>query len=140
MRPTCRDDLVDRAVGEQLAVEDVGEAMAALGFIHVVRGDEERQALAGELMDLLPEIAARLRIHAGGRLVEEQQLRLVDQARGQREPLLPAAGELPGELRLAAGQAESLDALAHRLRGGLARRTCARRNRGSPRCSGPRRS
>ena len=55
-----RDHLGDRAVREQLAVEDVGEPVAALGLVHVVRGDEERQPLAGELVDLLPEIAARL--------------------------------------------------------------------------------
>ena len=38
-------------------------------------------------------------IDARGRLVEQEQLRLVDQARGQRQPLLPPAGKLSGELR-----------------------------------------
>ena len=45
------DDFRDGAVGEQFAVGDVGQPMAALGFIHVVRGDQEGQPLrrrAGE--------------------------------------------------------------------------------------------
>ena len=45
VRRASRDDLGDGAVGEQLAVGDVGEPMAALGLVHVVRGDEEGQAL-----------------------------------------------------------------------------------------------
>ena len=86
--------------------------MAALGLVHVVRGDQEGQALAGELVDLLPEIAARLRIDAGGRLVEQQQLRLVNHAGRQGQALFPAAGKLAGKLVPPLGQAEPLEALA----------------------------
>ena len=66
-------------------------------------------------MDLLPEFAAGLRVHAGGGLVEQQQLGLVNHARGQGEPLFPAAGKLAGKLVAPLGQAEPLEALAHRL-------------------------
>ena len=45
-------------------------------------------------MHQLPEVAARLRIKAGGRLVEEQHRRIVDQRDGQQQALLLAAGEL----------------------------------------------
>ena len=61
--------------GEQFALGNVSEPVAAFGFIHVVRGDEEGQPLGGELMNLLPEIAARFRIDARRRLVEQQQFR-----------------------------------------------------------------
>ena len=94
----ARDDLARRALRQQPAVEDVAELVAALGLVHVVRADQHRDAARGELVQLVPEIAPRLRIDAGGRLVEQQQLRLVQQARGERQALLPAAGQLAGEL------------------------------------------
>ena len=78
---------------EQISVGDVGEPMAALGLVHVMRRDEHGQTAGGELVDFVPEFAARLRVNARRRLVEQQQLRLVNQARGQREPLFPAAGQ-----------------------------------------------
>ena len=78
--------------------------MAALGFVHVMRGDEKGEPLGGELMDLFPKIAPRLRIDARGRLVEQEQLRLVNEAGGEREPLFPAAGKLAGELLLPAAR------------------------------------
>src|SRR5271170_2960066 len=49
-------------------------------------------------MDQIPEFATRLGVDAGGRLVEQQQFRLMQHAGGEREALLPAAGELTGEL------------------------------------------
>ena len=52
----------------------------------------------GDAMDLIPELAPAHRIDARGRLVEEQQRRLVDRRAGQRDALLPAAGERAGEL------------------------------------------
>ena len=97
--------------------------------------------LAGELVDLVPELAPRLRVDAGGRLVEQQQLRLVHHAGGQRQPLLPAAGERAGELVAA----------VRRGRGARAPRRRARARSGTPymprdevevlaRSSGPRRA
>src|ERR1700758_5475553 len=65
-------------------------------------------------MQLLPEVAARGRVDAGGRLIEQQQARLVQHAGGEREALLPAARKLARELLGAAGEAESLERLAHR--------------------------
>src|SRR5262249_4339136 len=76
---------------------------------HVVGADENGDALAREVVDHLPELAARVRIDTRGRLVEQQQLRLVRHAGGERQPLLPAAGERAGQLVLAALEAEALD-------------------------------
>ena len=103
------DDLFDRAVRQQFAVGDVGDLVAALGLVHVVGRDQHREALGGERVDLVPELAPRLRIDAGGRLVEQQQFRARQRAGAERQPLLPAAGQLAGELLLAAGQAEPFD-------------------------------
>src|SRR5262247_3204988 len=83
--------------------------MAALRLVHVVRADEHGDALRREPVELIPEFAPRLRIHAGGRLVEEQQLGLVQEAGREREPLLPAAGERAGELLRPRAQPESLE-------------------------------
>src|SRR6266571_1484842 len=40
---------IGRAVGDELAVINIGDVAAALGFVHVVRGHEERDAVAGKL-------------------------------------------------------------------------------------------
>ena len=50
---------------------------------------------------------------AGGRLVEQQELRLVQDAGGEREALLPAAGELPSELVAAIGEPHAIHDVLH---------------------------
>src|SRR5687768_632072 len=104
----------DSAMGEQFAVTDVSEPMAAFGFVHVMRSDQKGEPLAGQLMNVLPEFATRLGIDAGSRFVEQQQFGLVDQASRQSEPLLPAAGKLAGQLMAALRQPEPLNTLTHR--------------------------
>ncbi len=46
-----------------------------------------------ELLEALPDLVAGLGIEAGGRLVEDQQLRLVEQRARQGQPPPQAAGE-----------------------------------------------
>ena len=89
--------------------------MAALGLVHVVRADQDGHAVFGEPVDLVPELAPGLRVDAGGGLVEQQQLGLVQDGRGQRQALLPAARERAGELVLAVGEAQPLERLGHPL-------------------------
>ena len=49
-------------------------------------GPKDRHALgAGEIDQQLPELVAGERIDAGGRLVEDEQLRLVDDSDGERQ-------------------------------------------------------
>ena len=80
--------------------------MAALGFVHVVSGDEEGQALSRrERRESAPRNPRRrLGVNTRGGFIQQQQLWFVDETRRQREALLPAAGKLPGELFLATGQ------------------------------------
>ena len=89
-----RARLVER---EHLALVQQRDARAALGFVEVRRRHQDGDALREELRQQLPELAARHRVDAGRRLVEHDDLRLVDQRAGQRELLLHAAGELVGE-------------------------------------------
>ncbi len=75
----------------------------------------KREPARGELVDVLPEIAPRLGIHARGRLVEQEQFRVVNETRREREALLPAAGKLARELFLPTGEPKLLDAFFHGL-------------------------
>src|SRR5216683_3335904 len=49
---------------------------ATLGFVHVVGGNKERHAEAGEFKKQIPQLAPRHRIDAGGRLIQKQNARL----------------------------------------------------------------
>src|ERR1041384_8793332 len=67
------DDLLDFALRQELAVRDEGEAVAALGLVHVMRRAEKRHSFGGAAVNLFPELPARLGIDARRRLVEEDQ-------------------------------------------------------------------
>ena len=57
---------------KELALVHEGDAIAALGFVQVRRGDEDGEAVGREMRQGVPELAARDRIDAGGGLVEQQ--------------------------------------------------------------------
>jgi hypothetical protein len=63
--------------------------------VAVVRHDQHR---AGVLGEVLFEELGRLEIEVVGRLVEQEHVRLADEHLGQRDPHLPAAGEVLAEL------------------------------------------
>ena len=134
------DDLRHGAARHDLAVGDVDDAMAALGLVHVVGRDQHGQPFGGEFVDLVPEFAPRLRIDAGRRLVEEEQLRLVHDAGGERQALLPAAGKRAGELVLAVGQPEPLERVGDIFWRAASGCRAGRRSRDSRGSSGPRRT
>ena len=70
------------------------DAVAELGLVHVVRGHEDRDLLALlQLADVAPDRAARLRVEADRRLVEEQHARRVQQPARDLQPPAHAAGE-----------------------------------------------
>ena len=104
MRPECARHLAGVALDDDVPVGEIDDAVAALGLVHVVGRDQHGEAFAGEVVDHVPELAARLGVDAGGRLVEQEELRLVQDAGGEREALLPAAGELAGELAAPVGE------------------------------------
>ena len=107
--PDVRHHLLRRALGEQLAEGDISDLVAALGLVHVVGRDQHGDAFGSQPVNLVPEFAARLRIDAGGRLVEQQQARLRQDAGAERQPLLPPARQFAGKLVLAAGEPEPGD-------------------------------
>ena len=87
-----------RAVRDEAAAIEDRKPMAAFGFVHVVRRDQQRRAGFGEIEQRVPEIAARLRIDGAGRLIEQQQLRFVQHGAGEREALSLAARHRAGQL------------------------------------------
>ena len=127
-------DFGRRALGQHAAGIHDRDAVAVFGFLHEMRGDDHGHALLGQRGDPPPEFAAGQRIGAAGRLVEKQNLRLVQQRGGHRQALLESAGQL------AAGQARQrrqfeLLAAPSRCGRACARRAGRRRWRRNPRFS-----
>ena len=87
MNPTGGEDQVE----QQLREVEVGHVVAALGLVHGVGGHEEGLALAGQIEEQVPQRAAGDGVDARGRLVQEEDLRLVEQRAGQRQALLPTS-------------------------------------------------
>ena len=89
-------------------------------FVEIRRGDEGVHAVPrGALFENAPEFAARKRIHADRRLVENEKLRAAEKRCGQSELLLHAARKLPGEPILEAGQSRERHELPKAGRGFL---------------------
>ncbi len=84
---------------EQPAVVQQRHPAAALGLVQVRRRHQDRDPLREKLREEHPELAARHRIDAGRRLVEHDQVRLVDERAGQRQLLLHAARQPIGQPR-----------------------------------------
>src|SRR5205807_5477007 len=82
-----------RAFREQPAVLDEPKTLAAVGLVHDVARDDDRRAAGGHAPEGLPELDPQLRVDAHGRLVEEEQLRAVDERACQRAALAHAAAE-----------------------------------------------
>ena len=89
------DQLADGPQLEDLAVVHDRQAVAQdLGFLHVVRRQEDRPALRSEPPDDVPQRAPGGRVHAGRRLVEEHELGVADERQGDRESLALAARQV----------------------------------------------
>ena len=64
-------------------------------------------------------MAPRPRVKSGGRLVEEQKVRISDQAEGQVEPAELAAGQVPGACIPLLAELDELDELVDRAPAGV---------------------
>ena len=68
----------------------------SLSFIHVSRGNEHAHAgpLFPDVVDQVPELLTRQRVDAGRRLVEDEQVGVVNQRAAEANLLFHSAGEL----------------------------------------------
>ncbi len=82
-------------LGHDAALIDDDKAVAELfGFVHVVGGEKQRRALFLEAEQAVPENVAGLWDEFGGRLVEQQDARVVDEGTGDGQAPFHAAGEV----------------------------------------------
>ncbi len=80
---------VRRTVCNDLSVIHDRDAIAQhVRFFHIVRRQHDRRSIALYRLDHVPEVAARLRVQAGGRLVQKHEGRIVDQ-RNRKQQSLP---------------------------------------------------
>ena len=81
-------------LGDDAAAVHDHEAIAELlGLVHVMRGQDQGDAVALELEQPLPQQVASLGIEARGRFVQQQDLRVVDQRPGDGEPPAHSSGQ-----------------------------------------------
>src|SRR5438270_6202569 len=86
------DQFRGTSLGDDLAVINDGEAIAeALGFVHVVRGQEHGPAAPLKFANNLPELTAALWIKPGRRLIEEENAGVGHQRRRDGKPLTLAS-------------------------------------------------
>ena len=102
--------LVDGAVHHDAAGahehDPVGEVR---GLLEEVRGEDDGATPLGLGLHRLPELLAGAHVHAGGGLVEQQQVRLCQQCEREAQPLLLATGALAHPAPGDAGGAGALE-------------------------------
>jgi hypothetical protein len=86
-------DLGQRVVGDEVAVAEQEQPVAAGGLVHDVAGDQQRRAAAGQVAEELPEVAAQHRVEPDRRLVQHEQLGAAEQGCGEGDPGALAAGQ-----------------------------------------------
>ena len=75
---------------------DINDADAVghlLGFLDVVRGQEDSHARLAQAADHVPHIAPQFHVYVRGRLVQEQDAQLVGERLGNHHPALDVAGQ-----------------------------------------------
>ena len=106
------DQLAARPLGPDPPLVDDPDAVAEpLRLLHVVGRVEDRHPLLAEGLDARQDRVPALRIDADGRLVEDEQLRPVEEADGDVQAALHAARELLGPVLRPVGQADDLEEL-----------------------------
>src|SRR6185312_7738890 len=79
-------------------------------FIHEMCRDENGHTpIAGELQEQVPEMIPRHRVHSRGGLIQDQQLRFVNEGDGQGQSLADTEGQMLGARTEVLSQAEALD-------------------------------
>ena len=96
--PVLLEQLGGRDVGEDAALAQQHEPVAAGRLVHDVARHDERVPAVGEVAEEVPEVAAQHRVEADGGLVEHEQVGPSDEGGGEGDPGLLAAREVLDEL------------------------------------------
>ena len=105
-------ELSRRALGDDAPVVDHHDvAGQAVGLFEVLRGQQDRRAVADQLLDGNPQALAALGVEARRRLVEEEDRRIRHQRGGQVQPPAHAARVRLEHAIAGAGQPEGLEQL-----------------------------
>src|SRR5207253_8066321 len=100
-RRRATDQLLHRARCDDAALAQDGDAVGELlDLVQVVGRQQDRLAEPAERADRLPGAPPRSGVEAGGRLVEENQLRVADQRQAEVEPP-PLPAREPARARVA---------------------------------------
>src|SRR5271167_2165308 len=113
--PGTARHLIGRALRDDMAIRKVDDTLTSFRLVHVVGRNEGGQTVARHVVNEIPKLAPGFGIDTRGGLVEQQQLWLVQYTGGERQPLLPAAGEVPGKLVRPPGKTHPLHHALHRL-------------------------
>ncbi len=92
-----RDDLLRRARGQLPAPGEDQHLRRAFRLVEIAGGEHHRGALGGSPGDQRPQVGPADRVHPGGRLVEDQQGRLVQHRGDDTQLLAHPAGQAPGQ-------------------------------------------
>ncbi len=102
----------DLVVGDDLAVAEGDDALGELGDVGVVGDEHDRPPLVVERLENRDDLLRGVRVEVAGRLVGEQDGRIVHQAAGDGDALLLAARQLRRGVVPALRQAHPLEAPA----------------------------
>jgi hypothetical protein len=99
---------LDGVFGHQLAVAQDADAVAdGVDLLEDVRGEEDGRAALGLRADDLAHLLRAGRVEPGGRLVEDQQVWVVDERHREGEPLAHPLRVLPGVPVRGVGEADA---------------------------------
>ena len=119
--PEAAESSAGRTLGDQAAsaqhADTVGEV---LDLVEVVRREQHGRTAGAQRADQVPRTAARRRVEPSGRLVEEQQIGIPDDAESEVEAAALAAGESVAALVDRLVESDQPDALLDRPRSSVA--------------------
>jgi hypothetical protein len=88
-------ELTGGALGDfSTAIDDDDSPSQGVGFIEVLRGQQDGRSLSDEVADRIPHLDAIARVETRRGLVEEEQCRSRDEAGREIETAAHASGEL----------------------------------------------
>ena len=91
--PVRSRKLARRGVRKQRPVAHQEQLVALGRLVHHVAGDQQRDAAVGEPAEGAPEVLAEHWVEANGRLVEDQEIRTLQQRGRERDAGALSAGQ-----------------------------------------------